>query len=197
MKKTIFIITVLFLMTVVGLYIYGYRLTPEGAAQANISIGEAQLITKTKTSVGEVFVYKKDNYFITTASQKRAFMWISKNSFNTKDVDDKNDPVCLIGWISISSKAQCGTVMIVQSHDDRVAYIEAGTAINKKREYSDKDGIFIFNWTQAYNPLQNNEPEAYSYKGNKLHIYCYKRQSSNDIDIKGLRWYAMFEGNSD
>lgn len=116
-------------------------------------------------------------------------MWISRISFNTEGVDDKSDPIRLIGWFSTST----GTVMIVQSHDDSVAYVEAGTATNAKTEYSNQDGIFVFNWSQAYNPLQDSEPAAYTIDGNKLYTYCYGKESSTYRDFNELRWYTLEE----
>lgn len=188
MRKVVFIIPALLLVVILGFFT-GYRLTPESAAQANFYVQDAQLVIKTETSIGEVFVYKKSNYYVTVAPQKRAIMWISRISFNTEGVDDKSDPIRLIGWFSTST----GTVMIVQSHDDSVAYVEAGTATNAKTEYSNQDGIFVFNWSQAYNPLQDSEPAAYTIDGNKLYTYCYGKESSTYRDFNELRWYTLEE----
>jgi len=188
MRKVVFIIPALLLVVILGFFT-GYRLTPESAAQANFYVQDAQLVIKTETSIGEVFVYKKSNYYVTVAPQKRAFMWISRISFNTEGVDDKSDPVRLIGWFSTST----GTAMIVQSHDNSVAYVEAGTATNTKREYSNQDGIFVFNWSQAYNPLQDSEPAAYTVDGNKLYTYCYGKKLSTYRDVNELRWYTLDE----
>jgi hypothetical protein len=191
MKKAITIILALLIVTALGLFASGYRLTAESAAKANSFIGDSQLVLKTDSYIGEVFVFKKSNYFITAAPQKRAFLWVSRVSFSTEYVDNKNDLVRLIGGFNISSETQNGAVMIVQSHDNRVAYIEAGAGVNKKREYGNQNGIFIFSWSQLNNQLYNSEPTAYSNSGDKLYIYSYPKQTPNYTDEKELRWYPV------
>lgn len=196
MKKVVIRILVILVALIAvfgGVFALGYRLNPESAARANNSIGnDAHLVIKlNSSSVGELFVFKKLNYYITTAPEKQGLFWISNINFTTQDIDDKNDLVRSIGWLSITTQTQRGTVMIVQSHDKRVAYIEAGTAPNKEIEHANKDGLFIFDWNQVYIPVQDSRPTAFSNSGKKLYIYSYSMKTPNYIDQKELRWYAV------
>lgn len=193
-KARVFILSGLFIAVLSGLFIsaavflfWGFRFTPESAARANGSIGNnATLVEKADTAVGNVFVYKKSNYYITVVPHRQGLLWRSDTAFSTEDTDDKNDVVRTVGWYSTTNSPKQGTVLIVQVKDAHVSKIVAGPDSDRVSKSVKSNQYAVFSWDKSYMGWQLNAA-ALAADGSKLYAEGYP-PPSNIIDQKEFRW---------
>lgn len=186
-KKVLIVVVALLILILCISFISGYRFTSESAAKANYFVGNnSTLSIKVASSMGEVYVYKKNNYYITDCPQRYGFLWMSNISFNTQYINDKKDLVRSIGWFSETS---LGTVMIIQSNDKRVSYFESKdttTESNNQIEKVNDNGIAVFDFNNGSIP--NCKFFAYSSNGKILYTYGSDPSTPNYTDSKEIRW---------
>lgn len=188
--KKISVVILLMLLVVLFTYASGYRFTPEAAAKAHSILEKnSTLVKKVNTPFGQVFIYKEKNSYRTILPEKKRFFWRASNSFSTEEINDKNDSIRTIGYCSVINGEESGTIMAVQVKDDKIAYIEAGTELNRERKKVKTGEYILFTWDKAFYPWQVN-PIALSENGEKLYQYEYPK-SSNYVDLKELRWHKV------
>jgi len=186
-RKVLFVATLLVVILFI-IYLAGFRLSPEAAAKAHAFLEKDSLLVHTEeTSLGKVYVYAQDDYFLTIMPEKKFLLWRSPSSVTTKDIKDKNDLIRTIGSLSVTTNKGSATVMVINVKDDNVKYIEAGIELQRERQEVKKDKNVVFVWDKPYLYHQVN-PIALSDTGEILYKYQIPINNAS-IDHKELRWH--------
>ncbi len=168
----------------------GYRLTPESAAKVHSFLPKtAHLAKEYRTSMGNVFIYRVENYYLTIVPQKVGPLWIARESVSSESINDKSDKVRTIGLYSSGGNGRIGMIMVVDVQDPRVKYIEAGEAVQRIRKSIVPGEYVEFAWDKAYFP-QDVNAIALSEAGDELYGYNYGNVI-NFIDTSELRWHIV------
>jgi hypothetical protein len=191
MKAKAHFISIVFLVLVLYLYISGYRFTPRQAANAHCFLErDSQVISEVDVGWGYAYIYKVSDYYLTVMATKIGFLWRAPISSHTKDVNDKNDKIRTIGWMSYTnSEKEKATILVVENKDENVAFIEAGkeTQRNKKNIVNGK--LVTFVWDEALFSHDIN-PVALAKDNIELYRYGYPLGTTihRDTDMK---WYSI------
>jgi len=185
MKKLIIIIFVIILILVV-LIASGYRLSAISAAKAHSFLDKnSVLVSEVSTNSGNVYIYKVSNYYLTIKPERNGFLWRAPISVTTKDVNDKEDKVRTIGWMSTTKKNGPVTVVVVEVKDNEVAYIEAGLKSDRIKKEVNLNEYVVFVWeTSFFN--KDIQPVALDKNGKVL--YKYGNLIDNHTDTRETRW---------
>ena len=187
MKKLLLLIPIA-LLVFIFLYVSGYRFTAKSAAEAHSFLkNDSTLIQKVESNFGELFVYKTEDYYITIVPEKIGLLFRASSSITTQDINDKSDKVRTIGWASGLYSDKSGTIMVIEVQDVNIAYIEAGSELQRIRKNVIKGENLILEWDKGHFVHEINAI-AYSEKGEKLYFYGYDPATPNFIDQKELRW---------
>jgi hypothetical protein len=185
LKKIRWIIPV-FIVIIFFLHISGYRLTSKGAAEAHSFPNKNAVLVKVVDSkLGDVYVYRQNNYYLTILPLRYGFLWRASFNISTESEDDKGDKVRTIGTISYTNKNGSMTVMVIDVKEKNVAYIEAGPKSNRVREKVKNNEYVVFTWDKAMLYYDVN-PIAIS--GNGVNLYKYGDLIVGNTDTKQLRW---------
>lgn len=131
-RKVLFVSTLLVAILFI-MYIAGFRLSLEAAAKAHAFLEKDSLLVHTEeTSLGKVYVYAQDDYFLTIMPEKKFLLWKAPTSVTTKGINDKNDLIRTIGSLNATTDKGSVTVMVINVKDDNVRYIEAGIELKRK-----------------------------------------------------------------
>lgn len=169
----------------------GYRLTPESAAKAHSFLPKtAHLAKEYRTSMGNVFIYRVENYYLTIVPQKVGPLWIARESVSSESINDKSDKVRTIGLYSSGRNGSVGTIMVIDVQDDRVKYIEAGEEKQRIRKSVVPGKYVEFTWDKTF--LSDINAVALSEDGKELYRYNYGN-IANRTDTSELRWHEALE----
>jgi len=186
-RKVLFVTTLLVVILLI-MYMAGFRLSPEAAAKAHAFLEKDSLLVHTEeTSLGKVYVYVQDDYYLTIMPEKKFLLWRAPASVTTKGINDKNDLIRTIGSLSVTTDKGAVTVMVINVKDDNVKYIEAGIELQRERQEVKKDKNVVFVWDKPYLYHQVN-PIALSGTGEILYKYQIPMNNAS-IDQKELRWH--------
>lgn len=189
MKKRFTLIICLVLM--VCLYFSGYRFTPKQAADSHAFLEKgAQVISEVDVGWGYAYIYKVSDYHLTVLSIKSGFLWRAPVSTHIKDVNDKDDSIRTIGWMSFTNnEKERATILVIENKDENVAFIEAGKESERNKKSVRKGELVTFVWDEALF-LHNIEPVALSSDNNKLYRYGYPLGTTylSDQDVK---WHSV------
>lgn len=190
MKKLLLLIPIA-LIVFIFLYVSGYRFTAKSATEAHSFLKkDSTLIQKVESNLGELFVYKTKDYYITIVPEKIGLLFRASSNTTTQDINDKSDKIRTIGWASGLYSDKSGTVMVIEVQDVRIAYIEAGSELQRIKKSVIKGENLIFEWDKRYFVHEIN-PIAYSENGEKLYLYGYDPATPDFIDQKELRWHKV------
>ncbi|HDK27316.1 MAG TPA: hypothetical protein ENG48_09585 [Candidatus Atribacteria bacterium] len=189
MKKRLFFIIVI-VMIIVFFLMSGHRLTPDGAAKAHAFLEKnAKIVKEIEIGWGRAYIYKINYYYRTVLVVKNGFLWRSPVSMTTENSADKKDNIRTIGWMNYSNNREAITILAVKSYDDEIAYIEAGTDIDREKKEIRKDETVVFLWEKPFY-IDNINPIALS-RNNKL---CYRYGYPEDTNIfraEELKWHKV------
>jgi hypothetical protein len=190
MKKLRFIIPLLFVIIFI-LFISGYRFTALSAANNNSFLTkDDELIDEFDTGKSQIFLYKneKEGIYRTVLTERTAFLYYSNSS---TFIPNNTNLIRTIGGMSVTSKNDEFSLLVVESYDKEVAYIEAGKEENRIRKYV-KDGErihFLFPYSIQIDLLNavaaNKDDEVlyyFGYPGNATHINLNKDLIWRKID---------------
>ncbi|MCD5324341.1 MULTISPECIES: hypothetical protein [Pontibacillus] len=187
MKKWILLlIPVVLLITFYKVYADGYRVTALGAAKSNHFIADdVSLIDHYKLGSDDVYLFKSDKKeeYQTASATKSGFLYTSRVLVYWPYHEDEIETV---GWLSSSS----GTLLSVVSHDEDVAYIEAGNGTNRKRIETEKGKRITFTFTPK-NRSNNLNPVAYNKEGEKLYYYGFPETNTPHQSTKDIKWHKV------
>lgn len=186
-KKALIIFLIVFAVISGFLFLSGYRLTPEAAARAHSFVGrDSALVLRANASVGETFVFKVKDYYVTVAPYRQGLFWLANFSSSTESIGDKADLVRTLGMYSVTGKTQSGTVWIIQSTDSRVAAIKVASKVSA----FDENGVAILDWSTPLIP-KPSDISAIDSNGNTLYIYTDNDGLENTTDTSKTKWYKI------
>ncbi|MFO1446047.1 hypothetical protein KDN24_23155 [Bacillus sp. Bva_UNVM-123] len=186
MKKLRSIIPLLFVIIFI-LFISGYRFTAISAANNHSFLTkDDELVDKFDTGKSQIFLYKneKEGIYRTVLTERTVFLYYS--SFSTF-IPMTTNPVRTIGGMSVTSKNDEFSLLVVESYDDEVAYIEAGKEDNQVRK-SIKEGErihFLFPFSMQIdflNAVATNE------EGETLYYFGYPEGATHNYLNEDLIW---------
>ncbi|MDD4568856.1 MAG: hypothetical protein PHE70_01810 [Tepidanaerobacteraceae bacterium] len=184
-------IFIVFLVLVLYLYFNGYRLTPRQAANAHSFLErDAQVISEVDVGWGYAYIYKVPDYYLTVMATKRGFLWRAPTSSHTKDINDKDDKIRTIGWMSYTnSEKEKATILVIENKDKNVVTIEAGKETQRNKRNIGNGELVTFVWDEALFSHDIN-PVALSKDNRELYRYGYPLGTTTFRD-KDLKWYSI------
>jgi hypothetical protein len=189
--KRLFLSIFIFISIVAVLFLSGYRFTAKSAVEAHSFLNKGStFVSVVKSHLGDVYIYRVDDYYVTILPEKRGLLWVAPSSGSTKDINDKSDKVRTIGWVSYTSSKISGTVMVIEVNDENVSFIEAGSTDERVKKKVEKGKCVVYEWNKAYYP-HNVSPVALSQNGSELYMYSYDPATPYFTDTKELRWYKI------
>lgn len=189
MKKRFLLMICLLLM--MYLYFIGYRLTPKQAADSHAFLEEgAQVVSEVDIGWGYAYIYKASDYHLTVLAIKKGFLWRAPASTRIKDVDDKNNNIRTIGWMSFTNnEKERATILVIENKDENVAFIETGKESERKMKSVAKGEIVRFVWDEALF-IHNIKPVALSNDNSKLYRYGYPLRTTH-FKVQDLKWNSI------
>lgn len=190
MKVKDWYIFIVFLVLVLFLYFNGYRFTPKQAANAHSFLERgAQVISEVDVGWGYAYIYKLPDYYLTVMATKSGFLWRAPISSHTKEVNDRDDRVRTIGWMSYrNNEKEKATVLVIENKDENVVAIEAGKEAQRIRKNIENKELVTFVWDEALS-LYDINPVALSKDDRELYRYGYPLWTTAFRD-KDLKWYS-------
>lgn len=182
-KNKLKIMGVISILVLGFLFITGYRLTGIQAAKAHFEIGrDAQLLGYERYDWGNIYIFNTSKGYRTAISQRLGFLWRAKNAFYTYENSD------LIKTIGGGSNEKA-TLYALEVTDEKVAYIEIGTGIDRIRKNVSDASPIIFSWNKSISWNDFNGI-AYSKDGEQIYEYRYPKDT-NYLNHQDLRWYPI------
>ncbi|AST91895.1 MULTISPECIES: hypothetical protein [Sutcliffiella] len=188
MKRWLIVIPLL-LIGALFLYINGYRLTPENAANSHSFLPkDAILIEQVPIESSTIFVYKsdKEKRYLTVLSEKTGFLYRSGTSTYTPFV---SDTLQTVGVISFWNDREATTYLSVLSTNDEVAYIEVGIEPDVIRREIRADEMVSFYFPFSHQ-IDFIHPTAYDKDGNALYYYGYPKNSTT-FSTDDFKWHRI------
>ena len=184
-------IFIVFLVLVLYLYFNGYRFTPRQAANAHSFLErDAQVISEVDVGWGYAYIYKVPDDYLTVMATKRGFLWRAPISSHTKDINDKNDKIRTIGWMSYTnSEKEKATILVIENRDENVVSIEVGKETQRNKKNIGNGELVTFVWDEALFPHDIN-PVALSKDNRELYRYGYPLETTTFRD-KDLKWHSI------
>lgn len=184
-------IFIAFSVLVLYLYFNGYRFTPRQAAKAHSFLErDAQLVSEVDVGWGYAYIYKVPDYYLTVMATKRGFFWRAPFSSNTKGINDKNDKIRMIGWMSCTnSEKEKATILVIENKDENVVFIEAGKETQRNKKNIENGELVTFVWDEALF-VHDIKPIALSKDNRELYRYGYPLGTRTFRD-KDLKWYSI------
>ncbi|MBM6619605.1 hypothetical protein [Bacillus suaedaesalsae] len=189
MKKYSYLVLIVVVVVLLFLMISGYRFTALSAANANSFLSnDAELMEEYTTSSYKIFLFKSDidKQYQSVLSEK---FWLFYRSPLSTNIPYSSDNIQTIGGISITTEDDAATMLSVISHDDEVAYIEAGDEHHTERKNVTKGEriSFLFPFSQQIDHLHAT---AYNQNGKPLYYYGYPK-STNVFRSEDLKWHKI------
>ncbi|MBP1926710.1 hypothetical protein J2Z76_002580 [Sedimentibacter acidaminivorans] len=184
-------IFIAFSVLVLYLYFNGYRFTPRQAAKAHSFLErDAQLVSEVDVGWGYAYIYKVPDYYLTVMATKRGFLWRAPFSSHTKGINDKNDKIRMIGWMSCTnSEKEKATILVIENKDENVVFIEAGKETQRNKKNVENGELVTFVWDEALF-VHDIKPIALSKDNRELYRYGYPLGTRTFRD-KDLKWYSI------
>lgn len=188
MKKLIFVVPLLILIIFI-FFISGYRFTALSAAKSHSFLSkDAELIEQYDTGSSFIFLFKSDEEEIyqTVLSEKSDVLFRGSVSTN---IPYSSDKIQTVGGISVTTENDAATLLSVISHDEEVAYIEAGVdPYVERKEISKGERIsFLFPFSEQIDFLY---PTAFNKDGKKLYYYGYPKDT-NVFRSEDFKWHKI------
>ena len=188
MKKWIFVIQ-LSAVIISIFFISGYRFTALSAAQNNAFLTkDVELIEQYNTGSSVIFLFENDEEEIyETILSEKSGVFFHRSSATY--IPDSSDKIKTIGAISFTIESDSATLLSVISHDEEIAYVEAGVEPNiKRKEINTGERVdFLFPFSEQIDFLH---PSAFNKAGNKLYYYGYPKET-NVWKSEDLKWHKI------
>jgi hypothetical protein len=190
MKKLILITPFLFLIIFI-VFIGSYRFTALNAAKSHSFLSkDAELMEQYETDSSVIFLFRnnEEEIYQTVLSEKSGVLFRGSVSTN---IPYSSDKVQTVGGISATTENDAVTFLTVISHDEDVAYIQAGVEPNVERKAISKGEriSFLFPFSEQLDFLY---PTALNKDGKKLYYYGYPKDT-NVFKSGDYKWHKIDE----
>lgn len=160
----------IFPATFVYYYIMGYRITPLHAARKHFAFDtSSSLVCTIDFGWITVFVYKtgKDQY-LNIFVEKHGLLYRSSTAI--PQATSRDEQLNMISISNYTSNRNACTFLVAQSHDEEVAFIEAGPPSDRIRGQPSENQLIVLKWNSYIN-IDHLDPVALSTNGNILYRY--------------------------
>jgi hypothetical protein len=178
----LFVIILIFQIT-------GYRFTALSAAKSNSFVSkDFKVIEKFYAGPSAIFLFKSDEkeLYRTVLSEKSGLFY--RSSVSTY-IPYSSDAIQTVGGLSSSTDNDAFTLLSIESHDDEVAYVEAGVGSNLERRAINKRErvTFLLPFSKQIDQLNAT---AFNENGEKLYYYGYPKDTNI---LEDLKWHKVNE----
>ncbi len=191
MKVKVCYLFIICFILVLYLYFIGYRFNPKQAADSHAFLEKgSKAISEVDVGWGRAYIYKTSDYYLTVMAIKSGFLWRAPVSINTKNIDDKNDSIKTIGWMSYTNnEKEKATILVIENQSEDIVFIEAGKEFERYKRNVVKGDLVTFVWNEALFQHDIN-PIAFSKEGRELYRYRYPL-GTNQFREQDLKWHNI------
>lgn len=194
MKKLNWLLPIL-LVLIVFYFISGYRFTALNAAESNSSLMEgSKLIDRFEQDAFTLFIFENEENQIyqTVLAEKKGIFYDSQIS---SYYPYYNDPIKLVGGMSVGTENIEFSFISAVSRDEEIAYIEAGIEPDiERKEVSVDERVYFY--LDEMVQITSLNPVAYNEQGEALYYFGYP-EGENNLKIEDFRWHEVEEGQDD
>lgn len=164
-----------------------YKLDPLQAARSGAQIGnDASLLGQVEYAWGKIYLFRTTQGPKSVLVTNTAFLWQNQGIMSVKENADQVKTLC---WQRIvSGYSHEATVLAVESSDNKVSFIEAGSGTKRVKKSIKPGTPAIFSWDKALELTEVNAC-ALSSEGKVLYEYRYPRKKTA-VTPDDLRWYS-------
>ena len=183
-----------FILICVVIFIFlGYRFTPLSAAKAHSFItNDDELIGEFKNDSSLFYLFKneKEQKFRTVYVQKRLFVYVSNISTY---IPFSDDPIQTIGGMSINTKTNNATLLVVRSVDENITSIQIENENGTEKKAVPSDGVvhFLVPYSKQITELY---PIALNKNNEKIYYFGYEQNNSKEnsyVILANLKWHKI------
>ena len=185
-------LTLMVICVVIFIFI-GYRFTPLSAAKAHSFITkDDELIGEFKDDLSIFYLYKndKEQQYRTVYVQKKLFVYVGNNSTY---IPFSEDPIQTIGGMSIYTKANSATLLVVRSVDENISSIQIENESRTEKKTVPSNGIVHF-LVPYSKPLTQLYPIAFNKNDEPIYYFGYEKNSAkenNHVTLVNLKWHKI------